>query len=163
MKVTKTIESSQNHRMAWVERDPKDHEAPTPLLHAGPPTSISNTRTGCPGPHPTGPWTPPGTGHPQPPWAAVPAPYYCLGEDNTSSQNQWPGKDIQARNLLRERPQCEVISNFHSSVCHQVKLKVGISQVITAYVVWALNRTNYRGSGYKYIRITFALHLLCCL
>jgi len=30
--------------MAWVGRELKDHEAPTPLLHAGPSTSISNTR-----------------------------------------------------------------------------------------------------------------------
>ena len=45
----------ENHRMAWVGRDFKDHEAPTPLPHAGPPTSICNTRPGCPGPHPTWP------------------------------------------------------------------------------------------------------------
>jgi len=31
-----------------------------PLLHAGPPTSTCNTSPGCPGPHPTWPWTPPG-------------------------------------------------------------------------------------------------------
>jgi len=65
-----THKESQNHRMTWVGRDLKDHEDPTPLLHAGPPTSKFNTRPGCPGPHPAGPWTPPGTGHPQPLWAA---------------------------------------------------------------------------------------------
>ena len=43
------------HRMAWVGRDLKDHEAPTPLPQAGPPTSISNTRPGCPGHHPIWP------------------------------------------------------------------------------------------------------------
>jgi len=46
---------SQNHRMARVGRDLKDHEAATPLLQAGPPTSISYTRPGCPGPHPAWP------------------------------------------------------------------------------------------------------------
>ena len=35
---------SQIHRMARVGRDLKDHQAPVPLPHAGPPTSISNTR-----------------------------------------------------------------------------------------------------------------------
>jgi len=39
--------------MAWVGRDLKDHQAPTPLPHAGPPTSTFNTRPGYPGPHPT--------------------------------------------------------------------------------------------------------------
>ena len=29
---------SQNHRMAWVGRDLKDHESPNPLPQAGPPT-----------------------------------------------------------------------------------------------------------------------------
>jgi len=47
---------NQNHRTAWVGRDLKDHEAPTPLLHAGPPTSTFNTSPDCPGPHPTCPW-----------------------------------------------------------------------------------------------------------
>jgi len=60
----------QNHRMARVGRDLKDHEAPTAPPQAGPPTSIFNSRAGCPGPHPTWPWTPAGTGHPQPVWAA---------------------------------------------------------------------------------------------
>jgi len=32
--------------MAWVGRDLEDHQAPIPLPHAGPPTSISNTRPG---------------------------------------------------------------------------------------------------------------------
>ena len=60
---------SQNHRTAQVGRDLKDHEVPTPLLptpppppQAGPPTSTFNIRTGCPGPHPTWPWTQPGMG-----------------------------------------------------------------------------------------------------
>ena len=42
---------SQNHRMAWVRRDLKDHQAPTPTplppttgRQAGPTTSISNTQ-----------------------------------------------------------------------------------------------------------------------
>ena len=43
---------SQNHRIARVGRDLKDHESPTPLPHAGPPTIPPNARPGCPGPHP---------------------------------------------------------------------------------------------------------------
>jgi len=41
----------------------------------GPPTSTFNTRPGYPGPHPTWPWTSPGTGHPPPRWAAGQAPH----------------------------------------------------------------------------------------
>ena len=40
--------SSQNHRMAWVEKDSNDHLVSTPLPHVGSPT----TRPGCPEPHP---------------------------------------------------------------------------------------------------------------
>ena len=43
---------SQNHRMTQVGRDLKDHEAPTLLTQAGPPTSPFNTRPDCPGSHP---------------------------------------------------------------------------------------------------------------
>jgi len=57
------------HSMAWVGRDLKDHEAPTPLLQSGLPTSMFITRPGCPGLHPTWPWTLPGMGHLQPIWA----------------------------------------------------------------------------------------------
>jgi len=38
--------------MTCIGRDPKDHEAPIPLLQEGPPTSTFNTRPGSPGPHP---------------------------------------------------------------------------------------------------------------
>ena len=48
--------------MAWFGRDLKDHQAPTALPQAGLPTSISNTRPVCPGPHPPWPWTPPRDG-----------------------------------------------------------------------------------------------------
>jgi len=41
--------------VAWVGRNLKDHQAPAPLTQAGPSASISNTRPGCPGPHPTWP------------------------------------------------------------------------------------------------------------
>ena len=34
--------------MAWVGRDPKDHQAPISLPQAGPPTSTSDARPGCP-------------------------------------------------------------------------------------------------------------------
>ena len=52
--------SKSHHRIiesqnGWVGRDLKDHEAPTPFPHAGPPTSTSNPIPGCPGPHPTWP------------------------------------------------------------------------------------------------------------
>uniref|UniRef100_A0A669QM54 Chromodomain helicase DNA binding protein 6 n=1 Tax=Phasianus colchicus TaxID=9054 RepID=A0A669QM54_PHACC len=56
------ITESQNHRIARVGRDLKDHESPTPLPHAGPPTIPPNARPDCPGPHPIWPRTPPGTG-----------------------------------------------------------------------------------------------------
>ena len=39
--------------MAWVGSDLKDHEALTPLPQARPTTSTSNSRPGCPRPHPT--------------------------------------------------------------------------------------------------------------
>jgi len=49
---------SQNRRMAWVEGTSKTIYF-QPLPWAGlPPTS-----SGCPGPHPTWPWAPPGMGH----------------------------------------------------------------------------------------------------
>ena len=38
------------------------------------------TSSGCPGPHPTWPWAPPGMGHPQPLWAAVPVPHHYPSE-----------------------------------------------------------------------------------
>ena len=44
--------TTQNHRMAWVGRDLKDHASPIPVSQAGPPTFTFNTRPGCPGPHP---------------------------------------------------------------------------------------------------------------
>jgi len=44
-----------NHRMARVGKDLREHQAPCTL-----PTSTFQTSPGCPGPHPTWPWTPPG-------------------------------------------------------------------------------------------------------
>jgi len=61
--------------MAWVRRDFEDHQVPTSLPQAGLPTSTFNTRPDCPGPHPTRLWTPSGTGHPQPLWAACTSTY----------------------------------------------------------------------------------------
>ena len=58
-----------NHRMAWVGRNLKNHQAPTPLLQARPPASTFNTGPGCTRLHPTQPWTPPGMGHLQLLWA----------------------------------------------------------------------------------------------
>ena len=37
---------SQNHRMAWLGRDCKDHQVPTPLLWTGLPATRSGTRSG---------------------------------------------------------------------------------------------------------------------
>ena len=42
-----SVIESQNHRMAWVERDLKDHPGATPLPRAGSPSP----RPGCPEPH----------------------------------------------------------------------------------------------------------------
>jgi len=53
--------------MVWVGRDLKDHLVPTPLPWAGTPS----TRPGCSKPHPTWPWTLPGTGQPQLPRGPV--------------------------------------------------------------------------------------------
>ena len=49
----------------WSWKGPEGTSCCNPLPQAGLPTAISNTRPGCPGPHPTRPWTPPGMGHPQ--------------------------------------------------------------------------------------------------
>ena len=40
---------SQNHKMAWIEKDLRDHPVSIPLPQAGLPT----TGPGCPDPHPT--------------------------------------------------------------------------------------------------------------
>ena len=66
----------KNHRMGWVGT--QGSSSSNPLPQAGPPTSPYHTRPGCPGPHPTWPRIPPGTGHPQPLWQPVPAPHHCL-------------------------------------------------------------------------------------
>jgi len=43
--------NTQNHRMAWVEKDHNDHLVSIPVPQAGSPT----TRPGCPEPHPAWP------------------------------------------------------------------------------------------------------------
>ena len=40
-----------NHRMVWIEKDPKDHLVSTHLTRAG----SSTSRPGCPEPHPAWP------------------------------------------------------------------------------------------------------------
>jgi len=55
--------------MAWVGRDLKDHQVPTPLPQAGLAATRSSTGSGCPGPIQPG-LEPPEVGHPQLPWAA---------------------------------------------------------------------------------------------
>ena len=60
------------HRIGiiWIGRDLKDHQVPTPLPQAGLLITRSSTRSDCPGPHPTWPWTLPGKGHLPHFWAA---------------------------------------------------------------------------------------------
>ena len=85
---------SEDDRMACDGRDPKDHQVPTPLSRAEPPTSRSGTRPGCPGLHPTWSGTPPGMEHPQPPWAA------CANTSPPSVKNFPP--DIQPKPFFLE-------------------------------------------------------------
>ena len=54
------IIESQNG-LGW--KGPQGSWSSNPPPKAGPPTSTFNTRPGCPGPHPTWPWTPPGMEH----------------------------------------------------------------------------------------------------
>ena len=56
--ITSPAWSLQLHRTVWVLKDFQDHLVPTPAAGGLPPTS-----SGCPGPHPTWPWAPPGMGH----------------------------------------------------------------------------------------------------
>ena len=54
----KQPQSASNHRIIELQngldwKGTKDHQVPTPLPQAGPPTFTFNTRPGCPGPHPT--------------------------------------------------------------------------------------------------------------
>ena len=70
--------------MAWVGRDLKDHKAPTPCCRQGhqPPYQILDQAAQAPiqpGLEHLQGWT----GHPQPPWAAVPAPHHSLCEELT--------------------------------------------------------------------------------
>jgi len=51
--------------MVCVERDVINHVIPIPLPRGGTPS----TRPGCSKPRPAWPWTFPGRGHPQVPWA----------------------------------------------------------------------------------------------
>ena len=65
--------------MAWVGRDLKDHEAPTPPSQAGLPTSTAQAAQGPiqPGLEHFQGWM----GHPQPLWAAVAAPHHSHSEE----------------------------------------------------------------------------------
>ena len=103
--------------MAWVGRDLKDHQAATPTPQAGPPTSTFNTRPGCPGPHPTWPWTPPGMGQPQPLWAAVPAPHH--------SQRKELPPDIQLKSSLL---QLKTISPWSAIIYSFKELKYRLNE-----------------------------------
>jgi len=67
--------------MAWVGRDLKDHVAPTPMPQAGPPTSTSNTRPGCPGPIQPGLEHFQGQGIHNLSEQPVPVPHYFLGKE----------------------------------------------------------------------------------
>ena len=131
--------------MAWVGRDLKDHEAPTPLLQSGPPASPFNTRPGCPGPHPTWHWTPPGTEHPQPPWAAVPAPHHSLGKELPP--------DIQPKFSL---PQLKTISP-----CPPPVLLFTLRCFFSTVFVWVYSwNTAFTTFGFSWLILTmnFALN-----
>jgi len=82
--------------MARVGRDLKDPEAPRPLPQAGPPASLFRTRQGCPGPHPTWPWTPPRMGHLQP----IPAALLFWSRRRSGVHLQFPLKEYTAAALL---------------------------------------------------------------
>ena len=98
--------------MACIGMDLKDHQVPTPPPQAGLPISIFNARPGCPGFHPTWPWTPPGTGHPQPLWAA------CSSASPPSGKELSP--DIQTKSSLL---QLKTISPYKYSVTYYDLLK----------------------------------------
>ena len=79
---------SQNHRMARAGRDLKDHEAPTPHHRQGhqPPHVIpAHAAQGPiqPGLEHLQGWT----GHPQPLWAAVPAPHHSHSKELPLTSN----------------------------------------------------------------------------
>ena len=64
----------KDHRIIeWprLEGTSRIMEATTSPPQAGPSTSTFNPRPGCPGPHLTWPWTPPGMRYPQPLWAVI--------------------------------------------------------------------------------------------
>jgi len=63
--------------MAWVGRDVRDHLVSTSLPGVG----LPPTRSGFSGTHQAWPWAPPGTGHQQLLWAAVPVPHCPLREE----------------------------------------------------------------------------------
>ena len=91
------ITESQNHRMARVGRDLKDHESPTPCHtqgHQPPHFTPAQAAQGPiqPGLEPLQGWT----GHPQPLWAAVPAPHHPLCKELKLPLFQW----YLERNLL---------------------------------------------------------------
>ena len=75
---TYKITESQN-ALDW--KGPQRSSSSSKLPQVGPPNSTFNTIPGCPGPHPAWSWTPPGTGHPQFLWAAVPAPHHSHSKE----------------------------------------------------------------------------------
>jgi len=76
----------QNHRMAWVEKDLKDHLVSTPLSWAWSPA----TRPGCPEPHSALSWMHPGMRHPQPLWALCTAWAHILGAKRPVQGHAFP-------------------------------------------------------------------------
>ena len=61
--------------LGW--KKPQSTPSPKPCHRLVAPTS-----SGCPGPHPTWPWAPPGMGHLQLLWAVVPVPHHCRSDSS---------------------------------------------------------------------------------
>jgi len=90
---------SENHRMAWVEKDHNDHPVSNPLLCTGSPTS----RPGCPEPHPAWPWMPPGMGHlPDDQWVFL---ELALTHLSASQRKHW-------RNVSQESIHFQTLKSF---------------------------------------------------
>jgi len=125
------IIETQNHNMAWVEKDHNDHLVSTPLLCAGSPI----TRPGCPEPHPAWSWMPPGMGHPQPPWVT------CSSASPPSAWKTFSNLNLPCLSL-RPLPPCPItihprkqpfpflfIHSLHVLECHnEVSLELSFLQ-----------------------------------
>jgi len=92
--------------MPWVGRDLKDHEAPTPCCRQGhqPPHFLpAQVAQGPiqPGLEHLQGWT----GHPQPLWAAVPAPHHSLGKELAAKGSRTA--------IPTSSPRCQYAASVH--------------------------------------------------